>query len=206
MLVLALVGVVSAVGCGDLARTPMTSEQAGGTPQTGLLGESSTLVLLPRGLPPQQVLRRLAKPAGEPALYTQTASAWFSPEAPGGLKVFFNPYAGDGQVQVQSAVFEVPARGVNQKVEISMTAFSGVLLNDIQFQFSPSGLVFNTPATLTMALSGDVDKEELYGLTVYHISSDGTVTEAAVQYSMTKGCTLILEIPGFSRYSLGGGD
>lgn len=84
-----------------------------------------------------------------------------------------------------------------------MQVTSGHTLNDIVVAFSPEGLTFDPPATLTLVLRGEVDPGAIQ---VYHLHG-GAVEKASadVEYG-EKTSTVIVKIFSFSRYSLPGTD
>ncbi len=81
-------------------------------------------------------------------------------------------------------------------------AKSTTSLSDVSVVFTPSGIVFNPPATLTLLLRGELSEEELNALKAYH-HHNGMVTEISVAIvDGKKEWKITVKIPGFSRYSL----
>lgn len=196
---LALAGIALLGGCADLARAPLAPEQ-------------------PAAVQPEaQAQHRASKPvatAGSHAYNThafstfrsQTATGWFARRAGGALAVDFSDYAQDHQVQVDRATFAVKAGSLDKgRAQISMTVTSGTRLSDVEITFGPSGVVFNPHATLTLVLKGKLTAGELEALKSYHYHHGATTQIShSVSSSGDNVWTIILDIPGFSRYSLGG--
>ncbi|MBI2950610.1 hypothetical protein HYY27_00875 [bacterium] len=184
-------------GCGGLERHPLAPHPVTGLQETGpSLSGHPVYLTLSRGAP-----LRAAKRVTGSEVYTQSASGWFSPGRDGELRVGFPRYADPGQVQVKRATFEVEEGSVGRRVEISMTAFSGTALEDVRIEFEPSGLAFSPPATLTLVLRGELDPGEV---NVYH-TEGSTVTRVSADFEDgEKTLTVVVKVPGFSTYSLGG--
>lgn len=186
-------------GCGGLERHPLAPhpvtvlQETGGKPS--LSGDRVSLTLSLRAS------LRAAKPVTGSEVYEKSASGWFSPDRDGELRVGFPRYADPGQVQVKRARFEVEEGSVGHRVNISMTAFSGTALEDVRIEFEPSGLAFNPPATLTIVLRGEVDPGEV---NVYHIEGSAITKVSADFEDGERTLTVIVKVPGFSTYSLGG--
>ncbi|MFH1568007.1 MAG: hypothetical protein ABIL09_08385 [Gemmatimonadota bacterium] len=104
------------------------------------------------------------------------------------------------------AVLHIPARALTEPTDITMTV-SGYWLKDVQIDFGPDGLTFLKDATLVVHIGKDrVDVDVQSGLIkVIHTSDDGTVHEMTGTAVVGKTINLILKVPGFSVYSLGGG-
>ena len=103
--------------------------------------------------------------------------------------------------------FSVPEDGVTGPVEISMTVY-GQSLSELLFQFTPSGLVFNSDAQLEILIGKDWVDLPLDDLVAYHEHEDGTVEYAQIVMVEDWGAEtrILISIPGFSRYSMGGGE
>lgn len=195
------------VGCGGLNQQPLAPDRLASLQRGDGSAYSSDNPFILVFSDPSKAWLRAAKPAlvGE-------ATGVFSPRRYGRLEVRLNSGDDDDDdddrdghsgVRVQRTTFEVKKGAIDREVEISMSVFSGSALADIGVKFTPSGLRFTPPATLTLALRGDLDKKDLEGLRAYHIEGS-KVTEISVKVTGNKK-TLILtvEVPGFSIYSLG---
>ena len=207
-----LAGIFLFTGCGILNQNPL-GPPARAKPQAGVKSASNpglfAITFSPHGLNPTT---QATKPSGG-SLYTKTASGWFSPESSGELKVKFK-YDGDDDdddgddiLRVEKAKFKVEEGSIDQDVEITMTVQSGTTLEDVGVLFSPAGQEFYPYAKLTLFLEGELDEENLGSIKAYHIEGD-SVTELSVKISERDDdeWKIIVEVPGFSRYSLGGND
>ena len=136
-------------------------------------------------------------------LRTEQDSGNFSPNAKGDLKVNFKKYVSANKVQVKKATFSVAKKSIDAPVDISMVVTSGTTLGDVSVKFIPEGQVFRPDAELELVLRGDNLPEVTSG---YH-AHGSTVESIDVSYDRRgrKHVTLIMSVPGFSRYSLGGG-
>jgi hypothetical protein len=130
-------------------------------------------------------------------VHKESASGDFSHKG-GKLRVSFSKYAIDGETQVEWAELIVPKKALIEDTRITMKVLSGTSLEDIQVVFGPSGTSFVPSASLVLKLSGS-DKPE--NLVVYHYSAD-QVSDAVIEKE--SGWKVRIEVPGFSRYSLGG--
>lgn len=104
--------------------------------------------------------------------------------------------------------FCVPSGALDKNTHIEM-AVHGETLEELVIAFAPGGLVFNIPATVKIKIGADRVNSAPTGLRINHEYSDGTVEEAVVNtFRMTgNGDVYVIEfeVPGFSRYSWGGG-
>ncbi len=186
-------------GCGGLERHPLAPHPVTGRQEAGpSLSGHPVYLTLSRGAP-----LRAAKRVTGSEVYARSASGWFSPDRGGQLNVSFGKYTANdfAAVQVRSAKFVVDKGAIDAAHQITMKVFSGYSLNDVAIEFSPAGLRFNPSATLTIVLWGDLDPEEVH---VYHIEGS-TITEVSADFEEGKKTwTIIIKIPGFSTYSLGG--
>lgn len=188
-------------GCGGLERHPLAPHPVIGLQETGgktsLSGNPVYLTLSPKAS------FRASKPAAGTGIYAKSASGWFSPDREKKLQVSFPRYANAGEVQVKRATFEVEKGAFDGRYEVTMRAFSGTTLEDISIQFEPSGLVFRPPATLTLVLRGEVDP----GAVKVYLIEGSAVTQVFPDFEDgEKTLTIIIQVPGFSTYSLGGDD
>jgi len=142
-------------------------------------------------------------------LKTATASGTFSPDRSGSLKVnFANNYGSWTDLRLSKARFEVQAGAIDAVHEITMDVTTGYVLEDISVAFSPDGLTFVPPGTLTLTVWWDCENclsdEQLVMLDALaqHIHPEGTVTEYGFDSSRQGNAFLIvtIDVPGFSRY------
>lgn len=196
---LTLGGVVALSGCGSLGPSPLAPNLSK-VPQTS--GEKALyssgpvyLTLSPRALP------RAAKPALAADVYTRSASGWFSPGRGGRLEVDFPRYADAGDVQVKRATFEVEKGAIGGREKITMQVTSGHSLSDVLVAFSPEGLTFDPPATLTIVLRGEMDPGAIQ---VYHLHGGAVEKASSAVEDGERTITIIVKVFSFSLYSLGG--
>lgn len=94
------------------------------------------------------------------------------------------------------------------EVEISMEVW-GNKASEIVVGFTPSGLHFEKDCELEIELGGawvDLTEEQIDAL---HLSADGVTEEAEIKKLKIDddgNLEIKIKIPGFSRYSMGGGD
>ena len=207
---LTLAGFFLFTGCGVLNQTPL-APPAPAKPQAGVKFDSNPGLFAITFSPKREFnpATRATKPSGR--RYTKTASGWFSPESSGELKVNFedvyNGVRGKNGVRVKQATFKVEKGSIDHDVQISMTVVSGSTVEDVWVQFSPWGQEFHPSATLTLVLVGKLNKEDLNYLEAFHIEGN-LATEMSVQIvqGVDGEWIIIVKVPGFSRYSLGGND
>lgn len=196
---LTLGGIALLGGCGGLSQSPLAPNLPK-VPQ--IFGEKAPyssgsvyLALSPRALP------RAAKPAA--GVYTRSASGWFSHGREGRLQVSFPRYADAGEVQVKEATFEVGKGSIRGRQEITMQVTSGHSLNDVLVAFSPEGLTFDPPATLTIVLRGEVDPGAIQ---VYHLHGGAVEKVSAAVEDGERTTTIVVKVFSFSRYVLDDGN
>jgi hypothetical protein len=140
----------------------------------------------------------------------QSVSDYYYPNSGCYMKMSIKNYATEADVVVKEASFEAGYRslvGGEQLVRIDMTVTSGTTLNDIDVAFGPSGLAFLPEATLTLKLAGPVTAEEV--IAADHFGADGYYIESITTEVSMRGQSFLIvrvKVPGFSRYSLGGGN
>jgi hypothetical protein len=125
------------------------------------------------------------------------------------FNVRFRKYGTENDVRVKDVKFYVEANSVvgGGEHQITMGVHSGTTLDDVNIEFSPSGLAFSPAGTLTIALVGPVTAADVQQAT--HIYGDGSQVESITTVTDRKGNSflkVVVKVPGFSRYSLGGGD
>ena len=203
-------------GCGDLDRSSLITDPAA-TVQEGaaVSNDRTTITFSPRA--PVRAAKRIGGPMAlsetslnaTTGLFSRTASGWITPGAGGKLKVSFGKLTADGtkngEVGVKRATFEVEEGSIDAAYYITMTVYTGATLGEVRVEFTPSGIRFHPPATLTVVLWGKVNADVVKAL---HIDGSGAVLEEiAVTVEDGKKVTiLVLKVPGFSRYDLGGDD
>ena len=160
----------------------------------------------------QEQAEEAQEPAGKPVaseLIRGTTSAWIGSEG-GSLKIHYKGgQGGQDDVRVQ---FIVPENALAVPKEITMALELDTQdLSHLTLIFAPSGLDFLVPAKLMIKMGKDVAKglgyQSMVGL---HISkdanTDGELVETVplVITPSGKAIEVLMEVPGFSRYSLGG--
>ena len=121
----------------------------------------------------------------------------------GSLKVDLrNERGGQDDIKVK---FTVPKDALEENEEISMTV-TGTTLSDLVIVFTPSGLIFREDARLDIKLGKDLVDLELDELVVAHTDVNGTVTLFGLVVKEDDEVEISIRVPGFSRYSLGGGE
>lgn len=195
---LAVTGFALLNGCGDLDRSTLITDPGATVQEGAAVGNDRATIAFSAGSS-----IRAAKPAG--GMTSQTDQGWITPKKGGKLKVSFGPPSADGGVRVKRATFEVEKGSIDAAYDISMTVYTGTTLREVRVEFTPSGIRFHPPATLTVVLWGKVDDDVVKAL---HIDGSGAVLEEiAVTVEDGKKVTiLVLKVPGFSRYDLGGDD
>lgn len=194
-----LAGVTLVVGCGRMT-APLAPGRAASVQQVdpSALSEETPFVLAfsPKAFEPRA---RATKPTS-----AKSAKGVFSPRKSGELAVDFNRRSSASGVGVDRATFEVKKGSLGREAAISMTAFSGSTLADIAVLFTPSGLDFNPPATLTLVIKGDLSEADLKALKAFH-KSGNEIDEVSVRVNRSgrDEWTVVLKVPGFSSYSLG---
>jgi hypothetical protein len=93
----------------------------------------------------------------------------------------------------------------NSNVLITMTVY-GHTLEDMVIEFEPDGLIFDPVAMMNLQLGHDLVNTPLKEIVIWHIHGDGSVEEAVFTvHADDINVYLTIEVPGFSRYSNGGG-
>ncbi|MCZ6635930.1 MAG: hypothetical protein O7G87_21240 [bacterium] len=204
-----IAGVALFIGCGtDLTRSSLAPEAPAG------MQANAPFILSFSTQDDAQTLPRASKRAkGAKGLKTEQASGQFEPKKQasgqfkpnkkGQLQVSFERYAKKNQVQVKSAIFTVAKGSIDAPVEITMAVTSGTTMDDVSVEFTPEGQVFRPSVVLELVLQGNNLPEVK---NAYH-AHGGTVDMVKVSYEKegAKVIVLTIKVPGFSRYSLGGG-
>lgn len=112
---------------------------------------------------------------------------------------------GNGPKDDLRVTFTVPDNALNLPTNITMTVY-GNTLEDLVVEFQPSGLVFLQDAELDLRFGTDLVSTPFNQIVVWHEYSDGTVVPATFsKYNSGNIIRLKIDIPGFSKYSSGGG-
>lgn len=181
-------------GCSG-EKAPLASE-----PLAGEEGQYTFLAFAPEGRARAAKLALLPTEAGEAG---RTVSAIFSPDENGFLRI--DEEMGPSPKDDIGIKFSVHKGAIEQPVLITMT-FYGDELSNMVVAFQPAGLEFLEMAELRLAVGDERVDLPLYDLHAWHIYNDGTVKE--VGFSITdegNGVLFKIDVPGFSRYSMGGG-
>lgn len=185
----------------DDKKTRKSSEEAAVlvSPQESVTAteEAAVIALSQEGVP-------AASGGGD--FYINKAWGFFYPEVNGTLSIEFPEYGDETIVRVRKVKFSVDKGMLDKKRKITMTATSGTTLDDVQVEFDPQGVQFHPPAKLEIYLSGGKRRD----LMAYHYSASqvtrATIEKVSLGDDGSSGWKVTLEIPGFSRYSLGGDD
>ena len=193
-------------GCEAPGPTTLGSEDGATDQAAGVLhkAEGGRFVFHPFGRGQESAPVALSKPA----LRVVSATKTFLPGVEDEMRARHPEYVVGDQVQAKKAVLvareeSVPPPGVT----VEMSLYSGTRLEDISVAFEPSGYEFERPARLRILLKGELTEEEVSGLQAYHISGD-TVEPIDPRLVLTDAGNwrIIIRVPGFSEYSLGGDD
>ena len=193
-LVLAAAGIWMLSGCG-VDQSPTASAPGATQPSSG-----KTYLSFAAG-PGQQGLAKITSTADAPTLIaTETIT-------PSGGSVRVVDRGDGGNLDDLRALLAVPAGALNQDTAITMT-LQGETLADIAIGFEPSGLVFNTPATLQLKVGNGVVDLPLDTMVALVTEADGTTAQVPIlELRQIEGATwIVIQVPGFSVYSLGGGN
>ena len=195
-----IAGVALFTGCStDLTRSPLAPEQPD-TVSNQVIVRSTKPAWKTSQTPSASVLSELHS-AGE--------SNRYSPNTGVSLGAAIKKYGTNNDVRVKSAYFVAPENslvGDDREVSIEFTVYSGTTLSDVDVVFGPEGLAFEPTALLVLKLTGPVTPEEV--MAIGHFGGDGTyieMIETEVKKNGEKFLSVHVRVPGFSRYSLGGG-
>lgn len=98
-----------------------------------------------------------------------------------------------------------PTDTAADSVYITMTVY-GNTLSTLIVEFEPDGFEFVIPALLGLRLGWDLVDMDLDDLVVWHIHGDGTAEPAEIEIIKSdRNATILVDVPGFSKYSGGGG-
>jgi hypothetical protein len=189
-----LAAVLIVAGCSG-EKAPLASG-----PITGEAGQYTFLAFAPEGR------ARAAKLALSPADAVEagrTVSAIFSPGEKGVIQI--DEEMGPSSRDDIDIAFSVSRGAIEKPVLITMTLY-GETLSNMVVAFQPAGLKFLEMADLRLAVGDELVDLPLEDLHAWHIYSDGTTEE--VRFSIVdqgNGILFKIDVPGFSRYSIGGG-
>ena len=143
--------------------------------------------------------------SGTTARNSRTASQLF--DANGGQFEILVPQGPNDKDDIY-ARFTVPAGALTEAVEITMTVH-GTSHEDLVIEFAPGGLEFLIDAELDLWLGADIVAYYYTSLVIWHVHDDGTSEEtyplSISQQGRNSTVKYKVAIPGFSRYSTGGG-
>jgi len=150
-----------------------------------------------------EAARRAAKIAQEGRSVSEVIGA------EGGKLVVIDKH-GPGKADNLRVRLKVLENTLVEPVPITMTVY-GKYLSELVVAFEPGGLQFLEPARLRIRMGPELDdlSPGESEITLWHIYEDGTVEETEIrgQRVTQDGYRVIrANIPGFSRYSPGGGD
>lgn len=198
------VAALLAFGCGG---------EQGPTASQGVALESSSQERSFLAFAPEGRVRaaKLAIAPTDAAVEGRTVSAVFMPDENGVLRIAEElDIASNSDLAVSpnnylAARFNVRKGALEEPVLITMTVY-GESLSDMVVAFQPAGLEFLEMAVLRLALGGAKVDLPLYDLHAWHIYNDGTVEEVGFSIlDEPNGILFKIDVPGFSRYSMGGG-
>ncbi len=202
--VVAVVGLAVLSGCGNVNYSPMESAH----PPTVSDGVQNTDGGLRLSFSPAGVhLFQAAGKKATGATSSQTISGVIPAITGGNLAVNFSyNNANFTGIRVVSSSFTVLPNAMVADTLITMTAYSGTLLEHVYVDFGPDGLTFDPFSVLVLTLEGDFTGINTGTMVAYHHYADGTVVLTNMTVTLV-GDHLVLEIevPGFSGYSPGGG-
>ena len=196
-------------GCADMSRSPFgpgggVAIEGGGA--QAVSSESPFTIGFSREAAPFAGKRAKERDNSEveSALQTLSASGTFTTRRGGKLEVKFPQPRDRNSFYVEKVKFEVKRGSIDRTCEITMKVTAGDALEDLEIEFTPSGVVFDPPAEMAIYLKGVQHLDAV----VYHITGDGESTEAKIvtDGKGKKGWKITVAVPGFSRYSLGGDD
>ena len=128
---------------------------------------------------------------------------------PGGAIVVQEDMDNGGPHNDFRIALEVGRNQVAENVVITMTVY-GSTLEDLVVGFDPGGFAFVKPAKLSITVGKERYTAIPEGVTVQHEYSDGTVEAITVTHLLVQKdggrINIKLDVPGFSRYSMGGGE
>jgi hypothetical protein len=125
---------------------------------------------------------------------------------PRGGKLRLKARNGQGGNDDIKVVFTVPEGALDCEVEICI-GLRGATLNNLEIGFAPTGQEFNIPAELKVKVGKDalgLEPEEIE--VIHHHGNELEEVEISELVEGRKDIELVIKVPGFSRYSMGGGE
>ena len=118
----------------------------------------------------------------------------------------FDANGTDHRLDDITVFFTVPDHALDHPVEITMTVY-GNTLEEMVVVFEPGGLTFLHHATLGVFMGHNLVHTPHNQLKAWHEHGDGSVEEANIFWLKVTDAKVKMKIavPGFSRYSPGGG-
>ena len=112
-----------------------------------------------------------------------------------------NMHGRNDDIQAQ---LSIPERALAEQVSIGMRV-EGDAPENLVVHFSPGGLAFLTAAEMEIRLGVDL-VDDIFEIGIVHEYADGTAEPGTILMAKEAGNTskVFVEVPGFSRYSLGG--
>lgn len=103
--------------------------------------------------------------------------------------------------------FTVAAGALSAPQTITMTVY-GNSLEELIVAFDPGGLVFLLDAELDIRMGKDLVSTSVEQIRAWHEYADGSGEDATITEAYSSGNTVRVKVavPGFSRYSMGGGE
>ena len=187
-------------GCGT-DRSPLA---AGNQPEVIQAADGRTLLAFSPG-----ALARAAKSGNPHKMDTpRTVSELIKVNKGGEIVVQENMNDGGPHNDFKIAL-QVGQKTVAEDVVITMTVH-GSTLEDLVVAFDPGGFEFLKPAKLIISVGKDRYTEIPEGVVVRHEYGDSTVEDITLYKLLVQKdggrITIKVDIPGFSRYSMGGGE
>ncbi len=191
-----LVAALLAVGCGR-EEAPLASQ--GTAIRTDTQGQTF-LAFAPAG---RARAAKLAQSPADAGAAGRTVAAIFSPDENGDLSI--NEENGPSKKDDIGVKFSVRKGALEEPVLITMRLY-GEDLGDMVVAFQPAGLEFLEMAELYLAVGDERVDLPLYDLHAWHIYDDGAIKEVSFRIiDENNGILFKIDVPGFSRYSMGGG-
>lgn len=194
------VALTALIGCGS-EKAPLASADENAT-----LEQSAAPAYISFGAPGSAKIAVVKR--------TEKVSGWFFQDQWGSIEYSDWSWGDDdtnGSIILKRAWFAVEWGGIHEATEISMTASWGKRVKDVSIAFTPSGLDFSPPSTLEITLHGPL-QDSMFNQQVYHTDSNGHTSQLAIAEirkerndGNNSQWVIVIKIPGFSRYSLGGG-
>ena len=226
-----MAGMMAVVGCGDLNRSLVSSgeevsvQEAVEAPAGYIVFSQRAAVRAAKkiNVTNNNTMVHVDNPQG---LHTQMVQHEFDYKKNKQISIKFDDYTGRNKdlVQVKQAQFSVAKKSIDtadlglyhtaeqianyttkKGINIRMQVVTGTQLEDVIVAFGPEGLKFDPTARLRLQLKGNLTEVFLEGQeAAFHIGADGTITKVRmnIENLNRSGVTLVIEVPGFSRYTI----